>query len=421
MPAFLARTDLSRGDLRLFLRNDLGYAQDGWDVRWTIFRASGAAASGRRLQAVKATTGEYYAPWSSSDVNGSYRIVWEYRADPGTPLLTKEEKFFVIAPSSYQCGTGDGTCPGAVPPEGSNVFTTGQNLAAGDLPLFIRNEDGVPTNAYAVFWTVQNCSGYAITRRFQASQGASLGEYFAPWLVNVLGGDYVIKWEYMLDSTSPLEAVCMRFSVISPAAIFFVIRGMCLASGVPMCAPPSQPSSSCCPVYFVRNPSYSPCAPVSPSGAFQTVAPMVQQSCCSLEIARVVHLTTQTLPISGSFTDQPAYQIPNQVRKVSLYVTYRRGAVGGFAVLRLLWGNGTDETQSTLINADFLQVNGQSSAQELFLNDLRSPVPQGSDPINFLIETTVPGGSRTVRLLAAEGGVPGAPGVITVTLTASSE
>jgi hypothetical protein len=101
-------------------------------------------------------------------------------------------------------------------------------------------------------------------------------------------------------------------------------------------------------------------------------------------------------------------------------VTYSRGAPGGYALLQLLWGNGTDEAQSTLIDND-ITIEQPFSFQNTFLQDFEGPQPASDNPITFLIETSVPGGVTTVRLIATEGGAPGAPGTIGITLTASGD
>jgi hemolysin-activating ACP:hemolysin acyltransferase len=132
-----------------------------------------------------------------------------------------------------------------------------------------------------------------------------------------------------------------------------------------------------------------------------------------------VHLADQMLPVGNAFTDQSAYIIPSGVRNITFYVTYTRGDSDGHPVLRLLWGNGIEEIQSTLLNETFTQTSSATSSQELFVNDLIGPTPVNDNPISFLLETTPPGGSKTVRLLAAEGGT-GNSGNISITITASS-
>jgi hypothetical protein len=103
MPAFLSRSYLSRGDLRIFLSNCNGYAQDAVSVLYTIFASDGSQASGFRLPAIKRRTGEYYVPWIADVPNGSYRIEWEIQEDWSSPLIKKTDFFFVVDPSAYPC------------------------------------------------------------------------------------------------------------------------------------------------------------------------------------------------------------------------------------------------------------------------------------------------------------------------------
>lgn len=421
MVAFLARSDLSRGDLRLFLSNGEGYSQDAFRVRWTVYSAVGAAVSGRGLSAIRSAVGEYYAPWKVKAVNGNYRIEWEVETDPGSSLETFTEKFFVIEPSAYQC-CPTFVCDNGQPLPGGFAYLIGSQLGPGDLPLFLKNEDGFPFSAFAVFWTIFDSHGCPVTPRTVAVSAAT-GEYYAPWFVNALGGEYTIRWEFMQDADSPLEAAVMSFSVISPPAFICFANSSCsfISSDCSFCSPcivPFSFFSKSCGGGFAPT-CGTPCSPCNFSVPSVPMAPVTSQ-CCDFEIARVVHLSTQFLMAGGAFTNQPVYQIPAKIRMITFYISYTRGAAGGYPALRLLWGNGTEETQSTLINSDFITLSSLRSQQEMFLEDLKGPVPDSNDIIGFTIETTVPGGATTVRLLAAEGGVIGAPGTIGITLTAAS-
>jgi hypothetical protein len=84
-----------------------------------------------------------------------------------------------------------------------------------------------------------------------------------------------------------------------------------------------------------------------------------------------------------------------------------------------MWGNGTEESQETLIDTNF-EDQGSLSLQNLYLQDLEGPIPTDNNPISFLVEASVPGGATTVRLVAAEGGAIPTPGTIKIILTASS-
>jgi len=241
MPAFLARSDLSSGDLRLSLINEDGLAQDAYKVTWTIFSSAGVPVSGRDLPALKCRTGVYYAPWCAKAVNGNYRIVWSVQTDPGLPVEEYEEKFFVVEPSAYQC-LPDFVCDNGQPEPGGLAYLTGSLLGRGDLPLFLKDSSGVPTDPFAVFWTILNAAGIPVTQRMEATK-AGTGEYYAEWFVNVLGGDYFVQWEWVEESDTPVESKKFAFSVISPPAIVLTSRGSCLGAGTSVC---SSAADDCC-------------------------------------------------------------------------------------------------------------------------------------------------------------------------------
>jgi hypothetical protein len=141
---------------------------------------------------------------------------------------------------------------------------------------------------------------------------------------------------------------------------------------------------------------------------------------CCYEVPRTIHVETGYLPPSGGFTNQPYFVIPKCVRKVAFYVTYTRGAPGGFVVVRLMWGDGVTESQETLLDlATF--TNEPLSSQNTYLQEMNGPTPSDGNPISFVIEGIVPGGAKTARLIAAEKGVPGAPGIVGITLTAATD
>lgn len=237
MPAFLARSDLSSGDLRLNLFNDDGLAQDAFKVTWTIYSAAGVPVSGKDLPALKCGVGRYYAPWCAKAVNGNYTVVWSVEDFPGDPVETYLEKFFVVEPSAYQC-CPNYVCDNGQPEPGGLAYLTGSMLGRGDLPIFFKDSSGVPTDPFAVMWTILNAAGYPITARMDATRAAT-GEYYAEWFVNTLGGDYFVQWDWVEESGDPPETKRLAFSVISPPAIILTQRGECgTASGV-SCARPA--------------------------------------------------------------------------------------------------------------------------------------------------------------------------------------
>jgi hypothetical protein len=422
MPVFLADTKLSRGDLRLFLTNQNGHPQDAYDVRWTIYLSGGIQISGKSLRAIKAKTGEYYAPWRVEDKTGNYQIVWEWKENPGYPTLTKTENLFVVNPSSYSYAgplTQDG-----VPIPGEFTYLKGTLLGRGDLPLFLTDENGFPINVFGVFWTIYNAAGAAVSNRTAAVQ-VVVGEYYAPWYANVNSGEYLITWEYLREVDSPFESKSMRFAIVDPASPYAPLAPIpccCLSTYSPSCSPiilAPQAITCCCsdPCPVPCTPSY-PCTPSVPIIPTSVVC---ATDCCSIEIPRTVHIPAGTvLPIGGACTDQAVYSIPEGIRNISFYTTYTRGAVGGYPKFKLLWGNGVEETQETMVDMNFAVLSPSTVAQDMYLQNLTGPVPDTDDPVNSILHVCVPGGATTVRLLACEEGVPANPGTIGVTLTASS-
>ena len=419
MAAFLARSDLSRGDLRLFLRNGNGYPQDAFDVRWTVFHSDGRQASGKSLPAIKADAGEYYAPWNVCGRNGCYHVTWEYQEAPGCPVQTTSECLFIIEVSSYGCGiplTQD-----SIPEPGCSTFLTGSLLGRGDLPLYLKDPDGFPSDAFGVFWTIYNAVGAPVTQKTVATRAAT-GEYYASWLVEANSGDYTIKWEWLEAVDGPFEAKSHPFSVINPPTPFAPLAPFrCLSAGYnPVCdgviLAPRSLTSTCVPC------DPQPCAPpVAPCTVVSPVIPAISVTdrCCPFEIPRTVHLPIGPLPINGGYTDQPCYPIPEGIRNVTFYMTYTRGAAGGYPEYQLLWSNGVEETQETMIDMDFQVLSPSTVSQDMFLQNLSGPVPDTDDPMNSIFHVCVPGGATCVRLVAAEKGVTGAPGTLGITLTAA--
>lgn len=211
MPSFLASSKVGKGELRLYLTNQNGYPQDAFDVRWTIYAIDGAQISGARLCAIKANTGEYYAPWEVVNNTGNYYIKWEWVEEFGESEFTSEN-FFVVNLASY--GPSCSISPDGYPAPGKFTYLSGSLLGPGDLPLYIKNDDGFPVDPFAIYWTIYNAAGGMISSKTPATRVA-VGEYYASWLVSVFSGDYAITWEWLEQSDSPLVAKTMRFSVVN--------------------------------------------------------------------------------------------------------------------------------------------------------------------------------------------------------------
>lgn len=398
MASFLVRSELSVGDLRLFLTNENGYPQDAVSVNWSIYDQSGARVSGDGIPAIKKKVGEYYAPWYSDVRNGNYSIRWSIQETQSSGLRVVENKSFVIDPSTYQVPgymSRDG-----IPASGGFTYLTGSYLGQGDLPLYLKDDNGFLFDAHSVLWSIHDSKGRAVSGRSEAVH-TTVGSYFAPFHVNLQSGSYSILWEFQKDALSPMNSVRMGFDIISPPN--FTAFGIMSSSAGCRCVRPtlcdsswffpSTPQTLC-----YQNPLHSSCS----------------DSCSndSVEIPATMHLLTGTLPSSGAYTDQAPYQIPHCIRKISFYVTYQRGAPGGNASFKIMWGNGIGEYAETIID--------YGDQSPLSFQTLTGPTPTDDNEIKFVIYMTIPGGCVSARLIAAEAGVPGSPGTCSIILTASS-
>lgn len=394
MPVIVSQSDLGKGDLRLIITNDLGYKTDPFYVKWTIFDINDNRISGNKLPAIKSGVGNYYAPWFACAKKGCHKIIWEYKLFPTCEPTYLQQDFYIQSADNFSCSCSP--CTDSSNTSKCSAFPIGTQLGRGDLSIYLKDGDGIPLSAHAVTWQIYNSNGCQITALKDAVQVVT-GEYFADFFVNVGAGEYYIQWKVLETSDSPAEVFTYNFTV--------------LCSSINVCIYAPQEIFYCCGSAANQIPY-----------CFSTTLPQDNSSmlqCCDFEIPRVIHLSEQNLPVGGAFTNQPKYLIPSKIRLITFYIRYRRNGTGGFASLKLLWGNGVEEAQSTLINGDFIN-NSQNSLQNMYMNVYNGPVPLTDDFITFSIETVVPGGSKTARLLASESGLPMQPGIIEITLTAST-
>jgi hypothetical protein len=251
MAAFPIRSNLSRGNLDLFLRNDEGHLQDGYNVKWTIYHDDGRLVSGLNVPANKADVGEYYAQWGCANSNGCYKIIWQYQTSLDASVQTITESFFIVDPASYGCCAIDVACLKSVPDSGCGVFPLGQTLGIGNLSLFIKDDNGIPQNAFAIYWTIFNILNNPITLRLPATFSGNIGEYFASWNINTIGGNYYIKWEFMLNPDSMLESICMSFFILSGNNFIKFPTSICGGC---------NPNDSCCSTTFIQDSICIPCS-----------------------------------------------------------------------------------------------------------------------------------------------------------------
>lgn len=134
-------------------------------------------------------------------------------------------------------------------------------------------------------------------------------------------------------------------------------------------------------------------------------------------IPRIIHLASAALPAAGAFTAQTLFDVPPGMTDLTFYVTYTRGAVGGFPAFRLQTGNGIELSRPTLIDGSSLAIVQPDGTVTLAMAELVGPTPSGAGAIDFTLEYCIKQGVTQLRLTAAEAGVEGTPGTMQITLT----
>lgn len=421
MVAIVANSSIAGKSIRISFRNDLGYQADPYNLTYTIYRQDGKKASGSNLRPVKQDTGVFYAPWSCDNAGGCFKVVWKYQNSLNGPIKTKSEEFYVIGQNNFVCyggkavplDDGKNACGGAC-----GVLFGGQLTGPNDLKIYLTNSHGVPASAYTIQWQIFDCNCCPITPLTNACSDGRLGCYWAYWMVNAQSGDYTIKWYVKETADSPLQEFCHKFSVINSNVNLTKLFGITFDSTPVNVCDSVLRAVSCCSEKCTGSMTHFPCIQVAYS--CPPAKPPSGGSATCISVPRTIHLVEQSLPAGGAFTSQNKFDIPSCISKIAFNIKYRRGSVGGFPILRLFWGDGSSEYQQTLITSNFIEPDSDSSVQDMFLNDLKGPVPENDNPIRFLLELSVPGGQTTVRLLAAEGGVQGAPGTCEIILTGSA-
>lgn len=417
MGVFPSETNLGPQDLTIHFSDEFGQISDVKILKYTIYNSIGDKVSGKSLNASKFGVGYYYAPWKTLEKSGTYRIDWEIY-DCNCSIQKIISNYFYVS-NKRNPGCCDPLKDQDFQNPKSKIFLAPNWLGKDDLFIKFSFND-FPKDPYYVSWYITDMNGKILSYRNQGTRQGQ-GYYYAQYSA-FCAGNYKIIWEFQNDEDSPLESSSQSFSVLSSCGpIHFSYLDACY-SQQSVCNNLEIDSCSyqdtCCSEQIDMS-TRTPCSNQLPPH-IQVSPPCPPVSCCSFSISRVVHLPVGPLPNNGVFTDQNKYQIPTGITKITFYLSYKRGAPNGYAKLKLLWGNGVEETQETVIDISIDQSPGPYVTQPLYLQDIQCPIPTDDLTINFMIHASIPGSSKTVRLLAAEQGIPGIPGILGITLTASS-
>jgi hypothetical protein len=131
---------------------------------------------------------------------------------------------------------------------------------------------------------------------------------------------------------------------------------------------------------------------------------------------RQSHLASQTLPAAGAYTAQAFQPTPKGTSRVTYWITYQRGAVGGYPVFQHQYTNGTDTAREIVLGTP--TTSNPNTSVPLGLELIDGPIPADGGAISYAITyERLPAACVGVRLLVAEMGNAANPGTIAITLT----
>jgi hypothetical protein len=137
------------------------------------------------------------------------------------------------------------------------------------------------------------------------------------------------------------------------------------------------------------------------------------------------HITSTVLPGAGSFLGPNVAGSPLNLtpgtKRVTFWITYTRGAAGGYPAFRVFVNNNTTGGATfhipVLDFASFVAA-AEEGTTKFYCEELEGPPPPDANPLSYELTYTLPANARHVEIQVAERGVVGSPGTIVVKTTA---
>ena len=134
-------------------------------------------------------------------------------------------------------------------------------------------------------------------------------------------------------------------------------------------------------------------------------------------IERAIHLASTVLPAVGAFTQQAFTALSPGAKEISFWITYTRGAAGGFPAAQVQWTNGVEESSQLILDQSSFAGGSPIGDVNVYVEEVLLPTPNSDSPLSYVLTAVVPYGATGFRLLAAERGVALTPGTIEIAYT----
>lgn len=161
----------------------------------------------------------FYVPWVTSDKSGSYNLDI---VDAGVSIYSTS--FYVLNESEARHTPGKFTIPHPDPP----VFFSGDQLDSNSINISFRTHFGLPVNPNEITYQFYRSDGKPLSIPYVPAQDTP-GKYYVPGMMNLPGGEHVVKWTWRMESDSPLRSINKPVSVINYGA-YSTSPGVCAGS-----------------------------------------------------------------------------------------------------------------------------------------------------------------------------------------------
>lgn len=129
-------------------------------------------------------------------------------------------------------------------------------------------------------------------------------------------------------------------------------------------------------------------------------------------------IASAALPDAGAFAVGQT-SLPGGTKRVTAWITYTRGAAGGFPAIR---ASTRPSLTSSWYRTPILDLSSFAAAapegrENFYQEELLGPIPADANPIRYELTFVLPANAAQFQLELAERGVPGTPGTAAVDWT----
>jgi hypothetical protein len=128
-----------------------------------------------------------------------------------------------------------------------------------------------------------------------------------------------------------------------------------------------------------------------------------------------VLLAEQALPAAGAFVNANA-TVPIGTKRVTFWITYTRGAAGGYPAIRISTrvSSVQDFHRVIILDLSSFAASGPIGIENFYVEELLGPAPGDGNPLRYELTIVMPANAQEFEFQIAERGVTLTPGTVSV-------